>query len=107
VRLGVGEFEDSFMVEIDLGTERRGQLIRQHHAYQEFFRSGVEQAKTGVFPGVLWIVPDQKRSELLGDIHGRLPEQTRRLFTVATSEQALGVLCGETIDADAATGGSS
>ena len=50
VRLGIGEYEDSFLVEVDLGTEHRGQLTRQHHAYGEYFRSGVEQAKTGVFP---------------------------------------------------------
>jgi Replication-relaxation len=104
VRLGVGEFEDSFFVEVDLGSEHRGQLTGQHHAYGEYFRSGVEQAKTGVFPGVLWIVPDAQRLTLLADIHRGLPEQTRRLFTVAISEQALGVLCGQ--DAAAAGGAS-
>jgi hypothetical protein len=94
VRLGIGEFEDSFLVEIDLGSERRGQLTRQHHAYREYFRSGVEQTRTGVFPAVLWIVPDARRVALLADIHRRLPEQARRLFTVATRMQALDVLCG-------------
>jgi len=95
LRLGVGEFEDSFFVEVDLGSERRGQLIRQHRAYSEYFRAGVEQAKTGVFPGVLWVVPDAQRMALLADIHRGLPEQTGRLFTVVTSAQALAVLCGE------------
>jgi hypothetical protein len=104
IRLGVGEFEDSFFAEIDLGSERRGQLTRQHHAYREYFRSGVEQATTGVFPGVLWIVPDAKRVALLADIHRGLPEQTRRLFMLATSEQALATLCGLATDATAAGG---
>jgi hypothetical protein len=104
VRLGAGEFEDSFLVEVDLGTERRGQLTRQHHAYSEYFRSGVEQAKTGVFPGVLWVVPDARRVALLADIQRGLPAQARRLFTVASSEQALGVLCGDATDATGAGG---
>ncbi len=104
VRLGVGEFEDSFFVEVDLGSERRGQLTRQHHAYREYFRSGVEQAATGVFPGVLWVVPDARRVALLNDIQRRLPAQARRLFTVATSEQALGALCGKATEATAAGG---
>jgi len=95
VRLGVGEYEDSFLIEVDLGTEHRGQLTRQHRAYGEYFRSGEEQAKTGVFPGVLWIVSDAQRMALLADIHRGLPEPTRRLFTVATSEQAVDVLCGQ------------
>jgi Replication-relaxation len=95
VRLGIGEFEDSFFIEADMGSERRGQLTRQHHAYQEYFRSGVEQTKTGVFPSVLWIVPDARRVALLQDIHRRLPKQTRRLFMVVNSARALEVLCGE------------
>lgn len=105
VRLGIGkEWEDSFFVEVDLSSEHRGQLTRQHHAYSEYFRSGEEQAKTGVFPGVLWIVPDTQRLAPLADIHRGLPEQTRRLFTVATSEQALDVLCGPASEATAAGG---
>lgn len=106
IRLGVGEFEDSFFAEVDLGSERRGQLTRQHHIYGEYFRSGVEQTLAGVFPSVLWIVPDARRVALLQDIHRGLPEQTRRLFTVAPSEQALAVLCGQATDARAAGGAS-
>jgi hypothetical protein len=104
VRLGVGEYEDSFLVEVDLGTEHRGQLTRQHHAYSEYFRAGVEQAKTGVFPGVLWLVPDARRVALLADIQRGLPAQARRLFTVASSERALTVLCGLATDATATRG---
>jgi len=106
IRLGVGEFEDSFFAEVDLGSERRGQLTRQHHAYREYFRSGVEQTKTGVFPAVLWIVPDAQRLALFDDIQRRLPEQARRLFTVASAERALVALCGESADATA-TGAAS
>jgi hypothetical protein len=101
LRLGVGEFEDSFFIEVDMGTERRGQLTRQHHAYREYFRAGIEQTKTGVFPGVLWIVPDTRRTALFNDIHRKLPEQTRRLFTATSSEQALAVLCGQATDTTA------
>jgi hypothetical protein len=104
IRLGVGEFEDSFFAEVDLGSERRGQLTRQHHAYREYFRAGVEQTKTGVFPGVLWVVPDAQRAVLLDDIHRGLPEQARRLFMVARSEQALAVLCGLAPDVTTAGG---
>ncbi len=101
VRLGIGEYEDSFLVEVDMGTERRGQLTRQHHAYSEYFRAGVEQAKTGVFPSVLWIVPDARRVALLADIQRGLPAQARRLFTVATNERVLTVLCGLATDTTA------
>ncbi len=104
VRLGVGDYEDHLLVEVDLGTEHRGQLTRQHRAYSEYFRAGVEQAKAGVFPGVLWLVPDERRVALLTDIQRGLPVRIRRLFTVAASEQALAVLCGPATDATAAGG---
>jgi hypothetical protein len=94
VRLGVGEYEDSFFAEVDLGSERRGQLVRQHRAYGEYFRSGVEQSNTGVFPAVVWLVPDTKRAALFEDIARGLPEQLRALFTLATTENALDVFCG-------------
>jgi hypothetical protein len=104
VRLGIGEYEDAFFIEQDLGTERRGQLTRQHRAYIEHHRSGAEQTSNGVYPAVLWLVPDEKRAQLLRDIQRRLPEQDRRLFMVATFDQALDVLCGEAPDA---AGGAS
>lgn len=95
VEVGSGEWIDAFFVEVDLGSEHRGQLIRQHRVYREYFRAGVEQAKTGVFPSVVWIVPDERRAVLLTDIHGELPAQDRRLFTVVTSERALDVFRAE------------
>lgn len=98
VQLGVGDFEDTVFIEQDLGSEHRGQLIRQHRAYGEYFRAGVEQARTGVFPAVLWLVPDERRAALLRDIQRKLPESERRLFRVATRAQALTVLCGEAIE---------
>lgn len=95
VRLGVGEYEDSFFVEVDLGSERRGQLVRQHRAYGEYFRSGVEQSNTGVFPAVVWIVPDAKRAALFEDVARGLPEQLRPLFTLATTANVLDVFLGD------------
>jgi hypothetical protein len=104
VRLGIGDYEDHLLVEVDMGTEHRGQLTRQHHAYYEYFRAGVEQAKTGVFPSVLWLVPDARRVALLTDIERGLPARARRLFTVTTSDQALAALCGPATDTTAAGG---
>jgi Replication-relaxation len=101
VRLGVGEYEDCFFAEVDLGSERRGQLVRQHRAYGEYFRSGVEQANSGVFPAVIWIAPEGQRAALLEDIARGLPEQLQALFTVTTGENALGVFCGDGADAPA------
>ena len=106
VRLGVGEYEDSFFAEADLGSERRGQLLRQHRAYAEYFRSGVEQANNGVFPAIVWIVSDRKRAALFEDVARGLPRALRALFTVTTADSALEVFCGEA-DASHSTGAGS
>jgi Replication-relaxation len=102
VEVGSREWIDAFFIEVDLGSEHRGQLLRQHRVYRDYFRAGVEQTKTGAFPSVVWIVPDARRAGLLAGIHGELSAQDQRLFTVTTSEQALAVLGGETTDAIAA-----
>jgi Replication-relaxation len=98
VQLGSSEWIDSLFVEVDLGSEHRGQLLRQHRAYGEHFRAGVEQAATGVYPEVLWLVSDARRAALLADIQRGLPEAVRRLFKVAPRERALAALCGEPTD---------
>lgn len=99
VSLGVGEYEDSFFMEMDMASEHRGQLARQHRAYADYFRSGAEQAQSGVFPSVLWLAPDQRRATLLRDIQGRLPEASRRLFRLATHEEAIAALSGASPEA--------
>lgn len=91
----MAEWEDSIFAEIDLGSEHRGQLLRQHRAYGEYYQSGAEQAATGVFPGVVWIVPNERRAELFADVAGQLPEPVQRLFSVTTRSNAIEVLCGE------------
>jgi hypothetical protein len=95
VRVGLGVYEDAYFAEVDLGSERRGQLLRQHRAYGEYFRSGVEQSNTGVFPAVVWIVPDAKRVALFEDIARGLSEQVRRLFSISTSADVLDLLCDD------------
>lgn len=60
-----GEFEDHWFVEIDLGSEHPPTVIRQCQAYLDYQGSGQEQADSGVFPRIVWRVPDQARAERL------------------------------------------
>ena len=50
-----------WFVEIDLGTESRSVLERKCEAYQRYYESGAEQERFGVFPRVLWVLPDPAR----------------------------------------------
>jgi hypothetical protein len=86
--LGVGEMELRWFVEVDLASEHLPALRRKCRAYQAYYDSGVEQTREGVFPRVLWVAPDERRSAQIE----RLVEQERGLtpglFAVATAEVA-------------------
>jgi hypothetical protein len=98
VRIGSGDYEDSWFVEIDLDTEGRATIARKAERFADCFHAGTVQAAEGLFPRTIWIVPDPKRAETLRAIFARLPEDGRRLFVVATPDEAISLL---------ASGGSS
>jgi hypothetical protein len=52
-------------VELDLGTEHRAALLRKLQAYEAAYRSGAEAHQRGLFPQVVWLVPDHARATVL------------------------------------------
>jgi Replication-relaxation len=92
VRLGVGDFEDSYFIEIDMGTEGSRALERQLKLYLDYEASGREQAERGVFPRVLWLMPDSVRAYAIEDCIARLPRSAQRLFAVAPFADVLQVI---------------
>ena len=66
-------YEDCWFVEIDCDTETIARVIEKCGRYIHYLRSGVEQEQTGVFPYVVWIVPDEKRK-------GSVTAHVRRAF---------------------------
>ena len=68
-----GEYEDSWFFELDLATEAPSRVVSKCEQYQDYYRSGVEQSDFGVFPMVVWIVPDSKRRDSL---HGYIQQST-------------------------------
>ncbi len=94
VRIASGSWEDSFFVEVDRGTEGSTALERKLRQYLDYYRTGTEQAERGVFPKVLWLVPNARRVEALVDTAARLPADSWRLFQVVPFEAALDVIAG-------------
>jgi hypothetical protein len=89
VTLGLGRFEDRWFIEVDRATESRSTLDRKLGCYVRYWQSGQEQARSGIFPRVLWIVPDSARVDVLVDGCGRLPVAAWPLFAVATEADAV------------------
>lgn len=94
VRIGSGEYEDSWFVEVDLGTESRTILNAKLDIYRAYWSSGTEQARRGVFPRVVWTAPGQHRAGVISDCCSRQPAQAWSLFMVTLFEDAVGLMTG-------------
>lgn len=97
LRLGIGTFEDSYFIEIDMGSEGSRALERQLKLYVEYEASGVEQAERGVFPKTLWLAPTPKRASAIEACIERLPQPSRELFAAAPFADLLDVVTGTQI----------
>jgi hypothetical protein len=94
VRLGAGNYEDSFFIEVDRGTEGSRAIERQLDQYVVYFASGREQAQHGVFPKVFWLAPDDGRASVIEGCVFGLPRSSRELFEVARFDEALDAMSG-------------
>jgi len=94
--LGVGDYEHRWFAEIDRGNESLPVVLRKCRHYHAYYQAGSEQATHGVFPRVCWIVPDERRADGVRRAIDRDRALPERLFSVATTDQALTVLTGGT-----------
>ena len=92
VRVGIGEFEDAYFVEVDLATESPAVLGRKLGRYRAYYATGTEQQRTGVFPRVLWVTAPGRRHDVVVDACGRQPAETWPLFAVTTYDEAVATI---------------
>jgi hypothetical protein len=92
VRLATGEYEYSYFIEVDRGTEGSRAIDGQLGRYVAYHQSGTEQAERGVFPRVLWLSITAERGQTLQSCVERLPAADRELFEVAHFDRALSVM---------------
>ena len=81
------EYEDRYFIEVDLDTESPAKIIDKCEKYHAYYRSGLEQEESEMFPLTVWIVPSIKRKEhLLSHIRSAFIRQPK-LFAVITLEE--------------------
>ena len=88
-RLGIGEYEHSYFIEVDRGTEGSRTLERQLQLYVAYYLRGAEQQGRGVFPRVLWLAPDERRVGVIVDCVAGLARADRELFSATRFDEAL------------------
>jgi hypothetical protein len=94
-RIGAGAMEDRYFIEVDLATEAQSTLLGKATQYVSYFRSSEEQRRYGVFPRVVWLVPDSRRAEQLSEALARLPQAAKALFSVWRYDEAIGRFAAE------------
>jgi hypothetical protein len=90
----IGDFEDHWLIEVDRGTESIPTLIRKCTQYEAYRRTGREQQVVGVFPRVLWLLPDEVR---IAKLHAALRAARRidpTLFRLTTIEHLVHAVTG-------------
>jgi hypothetical protein len=87
IRVGVGEFEDRWFLEIDRATEEPARVRAKAQLYVRYRQTGREEARFGQpFPRVLWVVPDQRRVEQVTAALSQLDAEDWQLFGVCRAE---------------------
>ena len=86
--LRLGGFEDRWFIEVDRSTESLPTIGRKADVYRQYWQSGAEQARTEVFPRVLWVVPNPRRAEAVAEACAKQPAEAWRLFTVSVATEA-------------------
>lgn len=81
------EYEDRYFLEIDLDTESPAKVIEKCRKYHDYYRSGLEQEESGMFPLTVWIVPSTARKEKLIRHLREAFDKQAKLFAVITCDE--------------------
>jgi Replication-relaxation len=89
-----GEFEDHWFCEIDRATESLPTLLRKCTQYEQYRLTGREQQTHGVFPLVVWIVPDEARADKLRQAIAASRTLDTGLYRLCTPGSFAGLVTG-------------
>lgn len=79
-------------VELDLGSEHRPALLRKLRLYEDAYRSGSAGDREGIFPRVVWLVPDERRAAVIRQLVTSTAGLTPELHAIGLQADALVLL---------------
>jgi len=94
VAVGDGRDEVVSFVELDLATESQRIIAKKAEQYLTYWHSGEEQRRLGVFPKVVFVVPDEHRAAAITGTLSKLEPESWQLFQVVRQEVAAEALAG-------------
>ncbi|QNA75364.1 hypothetical protein C8250_028860 [Streptomyces sp. So13.3] len=92
VRLFFGGMELHWFIEIDRNTEGLGAIDQKCRTYRDYELSDFEYARYGINPAVLFIAPDQHRTDNIARVIASQPADTQGLYLATTEADALKTL---------------
>jgi hypothetical protein len=93
-----GDYEDHWFFEADLATEHPPVVVRKAKVYQRYAASGAHQARHGLFPAVVWVVPDTARQAAVQAALSADTALQPELFRVITAEGFAELITGDQPD---------
>ena len=89
-----GGYEDHWFIEIDRDTETVARVLEKCERYIHYLHAGEAQKQHGVFPYVVWIVPEVKRkNSITKHIRNQYPRGPD-IFIVITPDELESLLVG-------------
>ncbi|OLO60097.1 hypothetical protein BKH23_09655 [Actinomyces oris] len=80
-------YEDRYLMEVDRATENPGRVIATCWRYQEHQATSAQASDDGVFPLVVWLVPNDRRRHRLERAIAHSTGLLRELFRVIRLDQ--------------------
>jgi hypothetical protein len=87
-----GEYEDHWFIEADLATEHPPVVLRKAKVYQRYAATGAHQTRHGLFPAVVWVVPDTARQAAIQAALSADARIQSALFRVITTIEFTGLI---------------
>jgi len=88
------EFEYCWFLEIDRGTEHKPTLLRKCRQFATYWRTGIEQQRSGTFPLIVWVAPDEAREQEIEAAIRSARSLKQDLFRVTTSDRLVELIAG-------------
>jgi hypothetical protein len=93
-----GDYEDHWFFEADLATEHPPVVVRKAKVYQRYAATGAHQTRHGLFPAVVWVVPDTARQAAVQAALSADTALQPELFRVITTDAFAALITGDQPD---------
>ena len=90
---GLG-FTDSSFLETDTGSQSPAVIRVKLASYRSYAQTGVEQVREGVFPRVIFVVPNAKRQDVVAELLAEQDPDWWPVFSVGQSNDVARLLGG-------------